>query len=177
MPAWSVLDLIVNNPGELDAAMIADWVFPVPDELRIRRPFRDFVERADILKRRTEHVDRSRARVSAILGELVRAGLVQPMQPPTVAPWMRAKIDAAGGDVWQALRDLDINIRPNRPDTVIDAWADMLEAIEESPGTWRPAKTGAAQETYRVLCDLDIVIGPANRHPTAAGIARIMETA
>lgn len=105
------------------------------------------------------------AAVSRALGELVRRGYVEHIRPPVVAEWFRVRAQASG--VSRALR------RVVYPDKVgaetIAAWAAMVQAAEQSPGVWRPGKSGAQQETYAALVSYGVLVGSRQRWVTEAG--------
>lgn len=165
-----VLAAIVACPGELTAADIARQVLPLPEDLRIRQPFRSPEHRRSLVAAREEWERQAVGRVSNAIGELVRAGLVEKLRPPTVAEWFRARMTSRG--TWAALRDFDRLHDVRVSDATIDAWAAMVEAHEQSPGSWRPGKSGAEQQSYQQLVALGVFVAPGQRWPTEAGMKR-----
>lgn len=106
------------------------------------------------------------ARVSAQLGELVRRGYVERIRPPVVAAWFRRSVERRGS-LRAALFRLEWP--EETASATVDAWATMVTAAEESPGVWRPGKTGAQQESYRALCGFGVFEAPAMRWATEKG--------
>lgn len=112
------------------------------------------------------------ARVSGILGELVRRGYVERVRPPVVAPWFRRSVGRRGS-LRAALHRLEWP--EETASATMDAWAAMVTEAEQSPGAWRPGKSGAAQETYRALVAHGVFEAPAMRWATEAGRKRVEE--
>jgi hypothetical protein len=162
-----VLVAVVREPGQMTAADIATEVYPMPDELRIRGPFRSRAHRTTLLAARDEHWTWAVGRVSQHLGELVRRGLVERVRPPAVAPWFRGSIERRGSLVAALAR---LEFPDETPGPTLDAWAAMVRDYEQSPGVWRPGKSGAEQETYRALVALGVFEAPSQRWPTVAGV-------
>lgn len=111
------------------------------------------------------------ARVSRSLGELVRRGLVEPLRPPTVAPWFLGSVtrrgSLRGALAWLEWPDVET------PAATLDAWEAMVREYEQSPGVWRPRPTGAAQETYRALVAHGVFVAPSMRWATEKGRALV----
>lgn len=165
-PTLRVLVAVVREPGMLTAADIAPEVYPMPDELRIRGPFRSAAHRTSLLSERAKHETWAVGKVSQHLGELVRRGFVERLRPPVVAPWFRGSIDRRGS-LYAALARLEWP--DETPGATLDAWAVMVTASEQSPGAWRPGKTGAEQESYRALVAHGVIEAPSQRWATEAG--------
>ena len=132
----------------------------------VRRPRPAVAAVAPVLGSRDLHIREAHARVSAIMGELVRAGLVEKLRPPVVAEWFRERVRKRG--MGRAIRRL---VFPDdMPAEQVRAWSAMVHAAEESPGTWRPGASGAEQETYAALVGVGVITSPQQRWPTVKGI-------
>ena len=167
-PTTAILTLIVRNPGMMSAAELSERVYPYPENLRMhsRVPRSAY---AALHTARQDYRRKSDIRTTSILGELVRRRLVEPMRPPTVAPWFIERVTSYGltSAVEGVLRFDDADSPEVRRAGVTMLLCAMTTA------DWRPGSSGAEQETYRALCSRGIIEAPTKRWPTVAGVERI----
>ncbi len=176
-PAYDVLRLIVECPGEHTAGTLADALDPAP---RRTVPFTRDDPPAKWAAMVAEHHRLSHARMARLLGKLVEAGLVEKMRPPEASPEFRRNAERFGDD--EALRMMHPAF-PDRPKDTLAGHLAMLRRVagegEEVPGSARdllgPTPSGAQQRIYRELIEWGVLVAPQQRWATEKGLALIRE--
>ena len=175
-PAYDVLRLIVECPGEHTTGTLVDALDPAP-----RRTVA--FTRADPPSRWAqmvaEHNRVAGAKMARLVGKLVEVGLVEKLRPPALGPEFQRAADQHG--VAEALARFHPAF-PARPKDTLRGHLELVRRVraaqgEELPGSARdllgPSPSGALQRVYRELIERGVLIAPQQRHPTAAGIALV----
>ena len=184
--AHRALRLVVESPGELDAATVGAllWPLALPPLAPVRFSPASSAALALIRARGAERAkleaDRD-VRASRLLGRLQERGLLAPCRPPFV-------VDARWTPEAETVRELlTSDVEP----TAGEVWAvvAMLRRIDGVAGArevqqpWRAGDVPAVvamfediptpRTVYQLLVDVEAVCPPSRRWPTEAGIAAV----
>ena len=187
LDAHRALRLIVESPGELDAATVGAllWPLALPPLGPVRfSPTTSAATAALLCARSRERAEAGAARdarASRLLGRLQERGLLAPCRPPFVVDprWtpeaevvrelLTGDVEPTAGEVWAVVAML------RRIDGVAGArevqqpWRagdvpDAVALFEDIP---------TPRTIYQLLVDVEAVCPPSRRWPTEAGIAAV----
>ena len=160
-PSGRALLLVVDLPGEVDAAVLSRHLWPLP-RLTGTAAYAEW-RRAALAQEGP-----SRAKAARILGRLQEAGLVETAGAPRLAEWFVRRMEVKGlraalltatfGEFGEAGAGIE---------------ALVLRAVENPPGSVAdllgPKPSGARQAVYRRACEIGVVIPPSRRVATDLG--------
>ena len=182
--AHRVLALIAATPGELDASAIAARLYPPPPlALPIgSHAVRSAAYSAWLLsergpmdahgKRSGGRLDAATAKVSRILGRLQERGLIETRGPPIIAPWIVSSIERDG--IMPVLNDASDEDREptlSHAGLVARCMKDPPESAADLLGL---SPSGHIKRAYADLVTWGVIVPPARRWPTEAGL-RLLE--
>ena len=164
--AWSVLDLVVRYPGQLDSVRIGErlWrprIRSTADVLAVRRAI-------------TESGAKWSARASVCLQRLQAAGYVERCRPPRIAEFWA---DTIADDPRQAVTLAAADYAVGAVDPGGSREALLLILVRHTPATVRewvgPTPSGHIQRAMADLVTWGLVVPPSYRWPTPKGVALV----
>ena len=170
--AAQVLAEVVRYPGELTVADIAERLHPGPRHSGPFTPASHTAHRAALAEHRAG-ADERQERVSRIVRELVRLGLVERRGAPRLAPWTAKVLTERGVDGMLALA------HPRWPQAPagLTAHARMVSEVAKGPLSVRAllgdSPSGDRKRTYQELVGWGVLVAPGQRWPTEKGRALV----
>lgn len=170
-PAYDVLRLIVELPGEHTTSTLVAALDPAP---RRTVPFTKDDPPRVWAAMVAKHNRVASARMARLVGKLVEAGLVEKLRPPALSPEFQRVMAAHGDDALARFHPAF----PARPKDDLRGHRRLIERVgEELPGSARDllgaSPCGAQQRIYRELIEWGVLVAPQQRHATPAGVALI----
>ena len=184
--AYRVLALIAATPGELDAAAIAARLYPPPP---LALPIGSHAARSAAYsawllsergpmdaqgKRSGGRLDAATAKVSRILGRLQECGLIETRGPPLVAPWLMPILERDG--VRKVI--LDAADEDREPSETHEALVSrcLNSPPDSAAALLGPSPSGNLKRAYADLVMWGVIVPPARRWPTEAGLRLLEQT-
>ena len=183
--AYRVLTLIAATPGEWDAATIAARLYPAPP---LALPMSSHAARSAAYnawllsergpmdaqgKRSGGRIDAATAKVSRILGRLQERGLIETRGPPLVAPWLLPSLERDG--VQQVLLDAADEEREPTATHALLVVRCLKSHPESAADLLGAAPSGNVKRAYADLVTWGVIVPPARRWPTVAGLKLLGE--
>lgn len=154
--AWNVLQLVVDHPGELDAAMVGEALW--------RPRIRCSADVPRVWAAMREHGASWGERASTLLHRLQARGFIERTRPPALAPDLPTP-PARDEDLreWAG-----VTLSP----TALALLAELVRNQPRSMTEWvGAAPTGSTSRAVAQLVEEGIVVPPQRRWPTEAGVA------
>lgn len=170
--AFAILTMLVNEPGEVDAEVIAASLLPAPRFL----PPPSTMPVSDRLRalyahdqRREAHASEATAKVARLLGRLVEAGYVAPRRGPLLSEVYLTLEASRGRRLALEFAALEHRgkVRP-RHLALVRRVVEFLPPSREALLGKHPER--AYQEAYRELVTWGVLVPPSQRVPTEAGV-------
>jgi hypothetical protein len=177
--AFRALALIVETPGELSSDALAAHLWP---PVTRSTPFASAAEYSEWRRNRVSSERDRAAKASRIVRRLAEAGLIESRGGPTLAAWFRDKWERRAIRIVADWRALGMARSPTADEAreialtllVGAAEAGLIRQVAKGPETvgalLGPSPSGARKRLYAGLVAQGVVVAPAQRWPTAAGV-------
>jgi hypothetical protein len=193
--AGTVLALIVQSPGELDADAIGHILWPAPKRQgpplfwpggsRAGEVYKAWLASIQGQRQQSEHWrSRKAEKASRFIGRLQEAGLVEPMRPPALSEWWLnlvvdmgkeaalgrlAALERACADDVETSEAEETQEVKERHEQLLALIAKVEKGPRSTSDLLGASPSGAQKLAYKRLVMLGILVPPSYRWPTKAG--------